>query len=60
MYSPLVREGGIVAFHDICPHPPETGCEVNKFWLEIKNEYKHVEIVKYWKQGWAGIGVLYV
>jgi predicted O-methyltransferase YrrM len=24
MYSPLVREGGIIAFHDICPHPPET------------------------------------
>jgi len=60
MYAPLVKEGGIVAFHDVCPHPPQTGCEVNKLWNEIKGEYKHVEIVKDWRQGWAGIGVLYV
>jgi len=25
MYRPLVRKGGIIAFHDIVPHPPETG-----------------------------------
>jgi len=24
MYSPLVRNGGIIAFHDIVKHPPET------------------------------------
>ena len=40
MYFPLVREGGIVAFHDIVLHPPETGCEVNRFWNEIKHNYK--------------------
>jgi predicted O-methyltransferase YrrM len=60
MYSPLVREGGIVAFHDICPHPPETKCEVNRFWNEIKQRYKFAEIVEDWDQKWAGIGVLYV
>jgi len=60
MYSPLVRSGGIIAFHDICPHPPETKCEVNKFWNEIKQSYKYVEIVEDWKQNWAGIGVIYV
>jgi len=27
---PLVRKGGIIAFHDIVPHSPETGCEVSK------------------------------
>ena len=32
MYSPLVREGGIIAFHDIVPHPPQTGYEVSRFW----------------------------
>jgi len=60
IYSKLVRSGGIIAFHDICPHPPETECEVDKFWREIKDGYEHVEIVKDWKQGWGGIGVLYV
>jgi len=59
-YSPLVRKGGIIAFHDICPHPPETRCEVSRFWDEIKHKYSHIEIVEDWSQGWAGIGVLYV
>ncbi len=58
-YGRLVRKGGVIALHDIAPHPPETGCEVHKFWREIKNRYMHVEIVKDWNQGWAGIGVLF-
>ena len=60
MYGKLVRKGGIIVFHGICPHPPQTGCEVNKFWCEIKDEYEHTEIIRDWKQGWAGIGVLHV
>ncbi len=60
MYFPLVRKGGIIAFHDIVPHPPETGAEVDKFWNEIKNNYKYLERVKDWKQDWVGISVLYV
>jgi predicted O-methyltransferase YrrM len=59
-YSLLVREGGIIAFHDICPHPPETKCEVSRFWDEVKQRYKYAEIVEDWNQKWAGIGVLYV
>lgn len=31
MYSPLVRKGGLVALHDICVHPPEMDCHVDKF-----------------------------
>ena len=58
MYEPLVAEGGIIAFHDICPHPPETDCEVNRFWDEIKEEHEYKEIVEDWDQGWAGIGLL--
>ncbi|MCS7366302.1 MAG: class I SAM-dependent methyltransferase [archaeon YNP-WB-062] len=46
MYSPLVRGGGIIAFHDIVQHPPETGCEVSGFWNEIKLRYKYREIVE--------------
>jgi predicted O-methyltransferase YrrM len=60
MYNKLVKKGGIIAFHDIVLHPPEIGCEVNKFWLEIRKKYKHMEIVHNWKQKWAGIGVLYI
>jgi predicted O-methyltransferase YrrM len=60
MYHKLVRKGGIIAFHDICPHPPETGCEVNKFWREVKKQYKCDELIKDSKQGWAGIGVVYL
>ncbi|MEM0085026.1 MAG: class I SAM-dependent methyltransferase [Candidatus Methanomethylicia archaeon] len=60
MYSPLIRKGGIIAFHDIVEHPPETCCEVSKFWNEVKQSYKYREIVKNWNQKWAGIGVLYV
>jgi len=60
MYSPLVKKGGIIAFHDIVEHPPETGCEVSRFWNEIKHSYNYLEIVKSWNQKWAGIGVIYV
>src|SRR6266853_5522445 len=54
MYAPLVRSGGIVAFHDIAKHPQETGCEVDRFWNEIKLAYRHLEIVNDPFQGWAG------
>lgn len=60
MYSPLVRAGGVVAFHDIAEHPPEVGCEVDRFWNEVKTQYRHEEIIENKKQGWAGIGVLYL
>jgi cephalosporin hydroxylase len=60
MYSPLVRNGGIIAFHDIVEHPPETGCEVSRFWNEIKQCYKHLDIIKNRNQNWAGIGVIFL
>jgi predicted O-methyltransferase YrrM len=60
MYSPLVRPGGIIAFHDIAEHPPKEQCEVGRFWQEIKLRYPHREIVEDPRQGWAGIGILTV
>jgi predicted O-methyltransferase YrrM len=60
MYAPLVRTGGIVAFHDIAKHPPQAECEVDRFWNEIKLKYRHTEIIKDPLQGWAGIGVLHI
>lgn len=60
MYSPFVSDGGIVAFHDIADHPPDAGCEVSRYWKEIKQQYRHKEIIEDPRQGWAGLGVLYV
>jgi hypothetical protein len=61
MYSLLVKKGGVIAFHDIVEHPPESGCDVSRFWNEIKKKYESSEeIIKDRKQGWAGIGVIYV
>lgn len=60
MYSPLVTEGGIIAFHDIVPGPPASVGGVPRFWREIHRDYRYLEIVKNWNQGSAGIGVIYV
>jgi cephalosporin hydroxylase len=60
MYSPLVKKGGMVAFHDIVTHDQSSGCEVDKFWNEIKLSYRHVEIIENQNQKWAGIGILYL
>ncbi|MBS7648481.1 class I SAM-dependent methyltransferase [Candidatus Bathyarchaeota archaeon] len=60
MYGPLVRRGGIIAFHDIVQGPPEKVGGVPKFWREIKLNYEYREIVKDWKQGGYGVGVIFV
>ena len=58
MYGPLVAREGLVGFHDIVQHPPETGCEVHTFWRELKARHAHVEIVADHEQAWGGIGVI--
>ncbi len=45
MYSPLVRPGGLVAFHDILDRPQVPGLEVHRFWAELKPRYSATEIV---------------
>ena len=63
MYSPLVRRGGIIGFHDIVPGSAENVGGVPKYWHEIVNKYKKhriLEIVEDWNQGGYGIGVIYV
>ena len=58
MYSPFVREGGIIAFHDICPGPVENVGGVPDFWQEIITKQACKSIVKDHNQGGYGIGVL--
>lgn len=60
MYSPLVRIGGLVAFHDISSSDPNPDYGVSKFWNEIKVSYKHREILKDQEQAGYGIGVLFI
>jgi predicted O-methyltransferase YrrM len=57
MYSPLVRRGGLVAFHDIVPGPPEAVGGVPDFWRRIRQDGA-LELVEDWEQGSCGIGVL--
>ncbi len=59
LYGSLVAPDGLVAFHDIVRHPPETGCEVHDFWQELKETFTHREIVADSAQSWAGIGVVW-
>jgi len=58
MYAPLVREGGLIAFHDVA----ESGGsrEVNRLWEELKLKYKHEEFIHQTGSGAMGIGVLRV
>ena len=58
-YSPLVRPGGLVAFHDIVPGPPEFVGGVPDFWTRVR-EADSLEFVEDWRQGGCGIGVLRV
>jgi predicted O-methyltransferase YrrM len=60
LYSPFVRTGGIVAFHDIAVHPAITGSEVHLFWDELSQGKDAKEFIENKDQGWAGIGVVSV
>lgn len=59
MYGPLVREGGVIAFHDIVPGLEEVAGKVSVFWKELKSKYRNEEFVRDWNQGAAGIGVIF-
>jgi predicted O-methyltransferase YrrM len=66
MYSPLVKEGGVVAFHDIRHHHPDVKddkgqpivCEVEILWKELKKKHKTLEYIEQGGQAWGGIGVV--
>ena len=70
MYEWLVRDGGIVAFHDIVPIEGEgprpkddldlQGGEVPEFWTELREREDVVEFVEDWESGRFGIGAVRV
>jgi predicted O-methyltransferase YrrM len=57
MYSPFVRQGGMVAFHDIAHAREDYG--VKRFWNEIKGGYNHREFINPNAVEALGIGVLW-
>jgi predicted O-methyltransferase YrrM len=56
LYSPLVRKGGIIAFHDIAITNPEYG--VRDLWAELKTQHQTREILAQPRA--YGIGLLWV
>ena len=43
MYSPLVGQGGMIAFHDIVPGPVKNVGGVPEFWRKVKDNYESRE-----------------
>jgi predicted O-methyltransferase YrrM len=60
LYSPLVRAGGMIGFHDIVLSPDHPDIQVYRFWNEIKGGYRHEEFVdNSGARRSIGIGLLY-
>jgi predicted O-methyltransferase YrrM len=58
LFAPLVRVGGLIAFHDIVDGPERLVGGVPAFWREVRTELDDaVEFVESWDQGGFGIGV---
>ncbi len=59
-YSPLVKPGGWIAFHDILDTDchRRQNCQVSRLWNEIKENYNHFEIVDPNHRESMGIGIL--
>lgn len=57
MYSPLVRKGGIVAFHDIGERE-EGGC--HQFWREVKKTASSYKEILCDPNNEKGIGILFI
>ncbi len=44
-YSPMVRQNGIIAFHDIVHCNDSTGVEVGQLWSKLVKSYSYLEVV---------------
>lgn len=59
IYSPLVRDFGLIAFHDALEHPPEAQCNVKKFIDELKETWPKDKVSEFYSEpkNWGGIAV---
>jgi len=57
-FFPIVREGGIVVFHDVCYTSPDPNAPVmvRPLWEELKLKYPYLEIRT---KGSTGMGVIW-
>jgi predicted O-methyltransferase YrrM len=60
LYGPLVRPGGLIAFHDIVPGDEGLVGGVPLFWDEVKRSHETTEYVESWDQEAYGIGLIRV
>jgi cephalosporin hydroxylase len=59
MYAPLVRAGGLIAFHDVRESADVPSNQVHGFWRELKGRYVTREYIDQdWPGGGMGIGVI--
>ncbi|MGB5295671.1 MAG: class I SAM-dependent methyltransferase, partial [Thermoanaerobaculia bacterium] len=56
MYSPLVRPGGVIAFHDIATR--DSGYGTGRLWAELRDLYRSEEWVA--SSSTKGNGLLYL
>jgi len=60
-YGPLVRQGGVIAFHDLKTPQYQQHIQIGRLWREIQGAgYKTQELRTDDRLGWGGIGVVYV
>jgi predicted O-methyltransferase YrrM len=54
IYAPMVRQGGLIMFHDILYRYDEG--DVPRFWKEIKRNYNYIEIAQ--NNDTTGVGII--
>lgn len=60
MYSPLVRPGGYLGFHDILPQEKSPETEVYRLWNELRQDHEVQEFIAHDSPRKIGIGLLRV
>lgn len=56
LYAPMVREGGLIAFHDLIPAMPHHG--IHQLFNELKKDHEAYEYYSVNDQAMCGIGVI--
>jgi cephalosporin hydroxylase len=57
-YAPLVKPGGLIAFHDVVLNDDPTS-QVDRLWKQLRDLYDVRELIADDAHGWGGIGVLH-
>jgi len=60
MYKSFLRNGGIMAFHDIVEGNKEEVGGVPKFWRKLKSKKQIIEIIDEFGEKCCGIGLIFV